>query len=67
MGRGQVVRQRVLVPVFGGSNPSVPEYTYYIYHIRLCISYQNTYFISVYKIVFFLFFHVYFKQLSLFY
>lgn len=25
MGRGQVVRQRVLVPLFGGSNPSVPE------------------------------------------
>lgn len=26
MGRGQVVRQRVLVPLFGGSNPSVPEH-----------------------------------------
>jgi hypothetical protein len=46
MGRGQVVRQRVLVPVFGGSTPSVPEHTYYIYHIRLYISYQNTDFIS---------------------
>ena len=25
MGRGQVVRQRVLVPLLGGSNPSVPD------------------------------------------
>lgn len=25
MGRGQVVRQRVLVSLFGGSSPSVPD------------------------------------------
>lgn len=25
MGRGQAVRQRVLVPLLGGSNPSVPD------------------------------------------
>lgn len=25
MGRGQAVRHRVLVPLLGGSNPSVPE------------------------------------------
>lgn len=27
MGRGQVVRQRVLVPLLGGSNPSVPDFS----------------------------------------
>ena len=27
MGRSQVVRQRVLIPSFGGSNLSVPEIT----------------------------------------
>ena len=31
MGRGQVVRQRVLVPLFGGSNPSVPEHPHSIF------------------------------------
>lgn len=36
MGRGQVVRQRVLVPPFGGSSPSAPAQAYT--HYRGCSS-----------------------------
>jgi hypothetical protein len=28
---------RVLVPLFGDLNPSIPEHTYYIYHIKIQI------------------------------
>lgn len=38
MGRGQVVRQRVLVPVFGGSNPFVPGN---IHCIRVKVYFEN--------------------------
>jgi hypothetical protein len=30
MGRGQVVRQQVLILLFGGSNPSVPDLLFLI-------------------------------------
>lgn len=41
MGRGQVVRQRVLVPLFGGSNPSAPEGFYAIAIVFLVIAIDN--------------------------
>ena len=43
MGRGQAVRQRVLVPLLGGSNPSVPEQTN---SIRIKIVFFNNFMFS---------------------
>jgi hypothetical protein len=37
MGRGQVVRQRILVPSCVGSNPTAPASRVFMTHARVCV------------------------------
>ncbi len=62
VGRGQVVRQRVLVPLFGGSNPSVPEhihfFRYFVFSSSAGLQINEIIEVGVvYLIAYFFFFH----------